>query len=393
MTKVATAMVGGTAAEAARGLVARIEEQLGGEPPALVVAFASTAQPLGELLSALGRALPGARVIGASTTGEFTQEGDGNGAVSAFAVAGDYRVFAGMGTGIHESLEGAVEGALAGIPLSVAGYPHRTAILLVDGLAGVGEEVTLLVAGALGPDVPIAGGMAGDDWKIRETLVGVGDCVAGGALVVTVIFSAAPLGVGVCHGHRPVGRKLTITRSEGNVVHELDGRPAWAHWLEVTRPLAAEDGIDADVLATPGAVLQYFARYEAGLTTGQEIRIRTPLTRNADGSLSFACGMPEGVVVDVMRSTANLQLESAREAARRARAALRGAPVAGAIVFDCGCRKVLLGDGFGAAVRAMSGELGGAPLAGFESYGEIALNVGDFSGFHNTTSVVLAFPG
>jgi len=40
----------------------------------------------------------------------------------------------------------------------------------------------------------------------------------------------------------------------------------------------------------------------------------------------------------------------------------------------------------------MSEELGGVPLAGFETYGEIALAAGDMSGFHNTTSVVLAFP-
>ena len=37
-------------------------------------------------------------------------------------------------------------------------------------------------------------------------------------------------------------------------------------------------------------------------------------------------------------------------------------------------------------------ELGGAPLAGFETYGEIALDVGAMSGFHNTTAVVLALP-
>ena len=32
------------------------------------------------------------------------------------------------------------------------------------------------------------------------------------------------------------------------------------------------------------------------------------------------------------------------------------------------------------------------PLAGFETYGEIALDAGDMSGFHNTTTVVLALP-
>ena len=44
------------------------------------------------------------------------------------------------------------------------------------------------------------------------------------------------------------------------------------------------------------------------------------------------------------------------------------------------------------AVKGISEELGGVALAGFETYGEIALDVGDMSGFHNTTSVVLAFP-
>ena len=44
------------------------------------------------------------------------------------------------------------------------------------------------------------------------------------------------------------------------------------------------------------------------------------------------------------------------------------------------------------AAAAVEGYLGGAVLAGFETYGEIALDVGDMSGFHNTTSVVLAFP-
>jgi methyl-accepting chemotaxis protein len=62
-------------------------------------------------------------------------------------------------------------------------------------------------------------------------------------------------------------------------------------------------------------------------------------------------------------------------------------------VFDCICRSLILGPDFMRAVRAMSSELGEVPLAGFETYGEIALDVGDMSGFHNTTSVVLAFPG
>ena len=83
-----------------------------------------------------------------------------------------------------------------------------------------------------------------------------------------------------------------------------------------------------------------------------------------------------------------------RARARRPRrpAQLGGVAPAGALVFDCICRNIILGPVFTDAVRGMSEELGGAPLAGFETYGEIALDKGDMSGFHNTTSVVLVFP-
>ncbi len=97
-------------------------------------------------------------------------------------------------------------------------------------------------------------------------------------------------------------------------------------------------------------------------------------------------------MIRITESVAARQIESAREAARRARRQLGESRAAGAIVFDCICRNLILGDDFSRAVRGISEELGGARIAGFETYGEIALDVGDMSGFHNTTSVVLAFP-
>jgi methyl-accepting chemotaxis protein len=91
-----------------------------------------------------------------------------------------------------------------------------------------------------------------------------------------------------------------------------------------------------------------------------------------------------------LRSDADRQVKSARRAAVDALKALDG-PAAGALVFDCVCRKVLLGSRFRETTQAIAEELS-APLAGFESYGEVALQAGDFSGFHNATTVVLVFP-
>lgn len=356
----------------------------------MVLLFASSTRPLAGLMEAVSGAFPQAVVLGATTAGEFSEEGDSKGSVSAVAISGDFRVFAGLGEGLQASPERAIEQALEGLPREVQGYPCCTALLLLDPLAGNGEEVTLLAAAMLGEGVRLAGGAAGDDLQMKQTWVGLGPRAASDAVVIGLIFSRQPLGVGVCHGHEPISRPIRVTKASGGVVNELEGRPAWDVWREETKLRASERGIDVERLeaADEGAFL---LRFEAGLAAGENFKIRAPLSRSG-GALNFACGVPEGAVVRITESVPERQIESARLAARLAREQLRGREVAGALVFDCICRKLILGERFQDAVKSMSEELGGVPLAGFETYGEIALDVGDMSGFHNTTSVVLAFP-
>ena len=248
-----------------------------------------------------------------------------------------------------------------------------------------------MAAALLGEDVRLAGGAAGDDLHMKETHVGLGGAAATDAVVIGLIYSKAPLGVGVCHGHQPLSKSLKATRAEGGVVHEIDGQPAWKVWQEETRASAARRGVDNSTLK-PDEVTPFLLRYEAGLSTGSELKIRAPLSRSEDGSLTFACGIPQGSVFRITESEPQRQIDSAREAARRALAQTGGHPVAGAVVFDCICRNLILGDQFKTAVQSIASELGGVPLAGFETYGEIALDAGDMSGFHNTTTVVLTFP-
>jgi methyl-accepting chemotaxis protein len=389
-TKVATALAKGKVDEAAASLVGDINGQLGGAKPAFALVFASTQQPLEQLMPALASRLPGVTLLGASTAGEFTERGDAKGSVALFAVAGDFAIAAGFATGLKDDPEAAVAKAAAAVPSSRAGFPCSTAILLLDPLAGRGEEATLFAAALLGETVRLAGGAAGDDLKMAATHVALDGKVASDAIVLARIFSKKPLGVGVCHGHRALSDSLKVTRADGNVVHEIDGRPAWTVWAERTRASAGARGVDPDRLAGD-EVTPYLLRYEAGLATGSELKIRAPLSKTEDGAISFACGIPQGAVIRITDTEAEAQVASAREAARRARTQL-GATPAGAVVFDCICRNLILGGEFQRAVKEISDELGGARVAGFETYGEIALDAGDMSGFHNTTTVVLAFP-
>lgn len=167
---------------------------------------------------------------------------------------------------------------------------------------------------------------------------------------------------------------------------EIAGRPAWDVWREITRDVAARRGIDPD--ADVGGYLLHF---QAGLVSGPATLMRAPVGRSASGALSFACAMAEGAKIRIYQSEERPLIFSAREAARRAALPLDGRGVAGAIVFECVCRSLLLGDRFQEAVSGIKDELGAPPLAGLEAYGELALGAGDSSGLHNATTVVLAF--
>ena len=91
-TTIATASASGSAEKAADELIEALRAKLGGAEPALVLYFASTAQPLEELAPRMSRAFARAAVLGASTAGEFTERGDVKGGVAAVAIAGAFRV-------------------------------------------------------------------------------------------------------------------------------------------------------------------------------------------------------------------------------------------------------------------------------------------------------------
>jgi methyl-accepting chemotaxis protein len=371
-------------------LAKSIGEGLNG-PPKLIFVFASPALSLAKINTELAKHFESAVVAGCSSSGEFTERGAAKQSVSIVAISGDMRVAAGFAGDLKQSSVKAVQKALEPHPAKADGYPYRTSVILLDPLAGNGEEATLTAATMLGDDVTIVGGAAGDDLAMKQTHVALGSQSASDAIVILSLFTREPLGMGVAHGHVALSEPINVTRADGATIFELDGKPAWQVWREKTRQDAKARGVDVDNLA-PDAVGPFLLTYEAGLPTGDELKIRAPLQVNGDGSINFACGVPTGSKIRISRSDADRQIASAQQAAKQAHESLDGRRIAGAVVFDCICRNLILGDRFTDAVRLISDELGGVPLGGFETYGEIGLNRGSLSGFHNTTTVVLAFP-
>ena len=369
----------------ARAGEAATSEALAGDDAKLLVVFCSNSGDLGAMLEAINERSGGVPLIGCSTAGEITSGGPGDAGVVVAAFGGDgFTVHTAMADNASADLRGA--GAIvAGSMQHVAACPHRVMLLLTDGLAGDQQEIVRGAYSVLGASVPLVGGCAGYDQKWQASAQLHGDRVLAGAVVAAAIGSDAPLGIGVRHGWQPIGEPVLVTRSANNRIYTLDDRPALDVYFERFDP-PAEARVDQNA----------FTRFAATHPIGLSSRTGEPHVRMVgaadfdDGWMGFIAEVPQGRMAWFMEGGYDSVLEAPDAACAAALAPLDGVAPLGMLTFDCIARRQILGeDGSGAAIARVSKSAGGAPVAGFYTYGEIARTHGQ-SGFHNQTLVVLA---
>jgi hypothetical protein len=258
-------------------------------------------------------------------------------------------------------------------------------LLLTDGLAGDQQEIVRGAYGVVGAGVPLVGGCAGDDLKMKATFQLHGDHVLEGAVVAAAIASDAPLGVGVRHGWRRVGEPMLVTDSADNRVVSLDDRPALDVYLDLLDPPPAARHDAAE-----------FTRFALTHPLGLGRRRGEDHARfigEADfdeRSLVCIAEVPQGATAWFMEGDDASVLAATDAACYDALAPLGGRTPLGVLAFDCISRRGVLGEeGIQAEVDRVAAHARDAPVAGFYTYGEIARTHG-VSGFHNQTLVVLA---
>ncbi|HEU0132940.1 MAG TPA: FIST N-terminal domain-containing protein [Mycobacteriales bacterium] len=358
---------------------------LTGDDARLVVVFTSDSYDLPALLRGVAEAAGDVPLVGCSTAGEIATGGPADASVVVVALGGPgFHVATRAATGASTRLRDAgaeVAGALAPVP----GKPYQVLLLLTDGLAGDQQEIVRGAYGVAGAGVPLVGGCAGDDLRMRATTQLHGREVLRDAIVAAAVSSDAPFGIGVQHGWRTVGEAMLVTRSGGNRVHLLDDRPALDVYL---------DRLDApdDARHDPAAFTRFALTHPLGLARrSAEPQVRFVAEADfADRSLGCIAEVPQGGLTWFMEGDAESVLDATDRACSAALAGLGGAPPVGLFAFDCIARREVLG---GPGIRNEIGRVadlaGGAPVAGFYTYGEIARTHG-ISGFHNQTLVVLA---
>lgn len=355
-----------------------------GSDPQLLIAFCSSSYDIHALVAALNEQSGGVALIGCSTSGEIGSSGPGDSSVVVTALGGPgFSVSTAYGAGASSRPREAGVSA-AGCLTDTEEKPHRVLLLLSDGLSGHQQEILRGAYTVAGATIPLVGGCAGDDLAMSQTFQFCGNEVLTDAVVAAAVASDAPLGIGVRHGWSAVGEPMVVTKSSGNRVEMLDNKPALDAYLDF---LDAPDEARTD----PAAFTRFAITHPLGLSRrSAEPHVR--FVGEADfetRSLICIAEVPQGALVWFMRGDEESVLEATDGACTDAIEMLDSEPL-GFVAFDCIARRGVLGEeGIKVEVDRISELAGGAPVAGFYTYGEIARTRG-ISGFHNQTLVVLA---
>ena len=76
--------------------------------------------------------------------------------------------------------------------------------------------------------IPVVGGSAGDDFYFQRTFQYFDDDILTDSVPGALLCGEIEVGIGVRHGWVPLGRPRCITKSVGDVIYQLDGKPAVA---------------------------------------------------------------------------------------------------------------------------------------------------------------------
>ncbi|MBS3130886.1 FIST C-terminal domain-containing protein [Candidatus Woesearchaeota archaeon] len=301
---------------------------------------------------------PSAHIVMCSTAGEIlgTEVSDGTISVTAvrFEKAGMKFASARIGNA-EESFD---VGRKLASSIKKEGLVH--AMVFSDGLKVNG---TSLVNGILEvlPDVSVTGGLVGDGADFKHTFVGLDRAPEEGNAVFIGFYGSLKVGYGSLGGWDTFGVERKITKSKGNVLYELDGKPALKLY---------KDYLGKQAAGLPGTGLLFPLSLKLKAKNGEAEVVRTILGVDEKGqSLTFAGDMPEGTIATLMKANFDRLIDGAGGAASMS---IKSGKAQLAVLISCIGRKLVLKERVEEEIEAVRNVLGEkAAITGFYSYGEI----------------------
>jgi len=329
-----------------------------------IFSYQTDEKELQKIIDKFGRKFPNAIIIGATTAGEILNaKMYDNSTILSLSLFESTKIKSKYIKDIDKK---------SGIKLSskICSKYTKATIILSQGLNGADYDGFIRGFKEENPNIIVAGGLAGDNFKLEKTFVFLdGKIYNKGSVAVS--FSSKKLYADNRYNLNwtPIGKEFTITKSKGNVVYSIDGQSS----VDIFKKYLGEQIFSFDAKALPDFQLLY----KEGLT----IVARTPMARDGD-ALIFAAPIKEGQKVQFGFSNA----PSVISGSKFIKNLINKKPADAIFIFSCIARKTLLGNSLEKEFKHFE-EI--APTAGFFTYGEYYSTSANNALLNCTTTILI----
>jgi len=231
--------------------------------------------------------------------------------------------------------------------------------------------------------ISVSGGVAGDNYKFEKTLVGLNGEVGENRLVA-VVFKGDRLSTyhGSKGGWDTFGPARKVTKSDGNILYEIDGKPA----LELYKTYLGDKSNEL-----PGAAL-HFPLAIVDPKTKEYIVRGVQNTMGEENALVLFGDVKENDTIQLMKANFDRVIEGAVDSAKQASSIDLGEPDF-SILISCVARRLVLDQLVEEELSEARNFLGKkTTICGFYSYSELSPVVGDDAcHLHNQTMTITSF--
>ena len=316
-----------------------------------------------QFLGVLESSFPNAIRFGCSSSGEISALKVFDGTVSITAVEFERTELRFESISLDDGIKSLDCGRLLMKNFPTQNLKHL--MVLSDGIHINGAELIGGIQKHLPKGVAVTGGMAGDGTRFKETVVfdktgkPVTDCVS----ILGFYGDQLSVAYGSKGGWDSFGLERLVTKSEDNVLFELDNQPA----LQLYKQFLGDRARD---LPASGLLFPLSLREKED----QEPVVRTILGINEEEqSLVFAGSIPQGSYVKLMKANIDRLIDGAEVSAKTCDKMLEKEKAELAVLISCVGRKLVLKQLIEEEIEAVADVLGEqVNITGFYSYGEIA---------------------
>lgn len=232
--------------------------------------------------------------------------------------------------------------------------------------------------------VPVTGGLAGDAARFEKTFTGINEVPSQGNVIAIGFYgSHIKIGHGSVGGWDEFGQERTITKSNKNILFEIDNKNALDLYKEYLGDYVNE---------LPGSALLF--PLSLRMNGDYKNVVRTILSIDEEQkSMTFAGNLPEGSKVRLMKANFDKIIEASSKAADNTFVELKDGKPELALLVSCVGRKLILQERTDEELEAAREILGEkAAFTGFYSYGEISpFNESVQCELHNQTMTITTF--